>query len=307
MKKQHMVQDIDLSIIIVNFNTYKFLANCIKSIFRSTLGKLNYEIIIVDNASEDDSVKLIRRKFHQLRLIENRKNIGFSKANNQAIRLVKSNKYILFLNPDTIINNCTLLEMINFMDKNTRVGVSTPRVELPNGNLDDACHRGFPTPWNTFCQFSGLAKIFPSSQFFNSYHLGYENLDKIHEIDCCTGAFMLVKKEAGDNIGWFDEDYFWYGEDLDFCYRLKLHGWKVMFLPDIKITHFKGVSSGIKKHSEDISTASKKIKRQATSARFDVMRIFYKKHYQKKYPKLFTFLILLGIKIKEFLAFLFIH
>ena len=300
-----MKEKIDLSIIIVNFNTHKFLIEAIKSIFSGYFPVSRLEIIIVDNNSSMLSVGLIKKfirtlKFTNIKLIRNSVNLGFAKANNQGIK-VASGKYILFLNPDTIVSKNSLVRIVNFMGKNEKVGISTCRVLLPSGILDDSCHRGFPTPWNAFCHFSNLATLFPSSLFFNGYHLGYRNLDKIHEIDSCAGSFMLVKKEAGQDIDWFDEDYFWYGEDLDFCYRMKKKAWKIMFVPDETITHFKGVASGIKKHSQDLSLADTNTKLLATKARFDVMRIFYKKHYKDKYPAWLTFFIFAAIKLKEYL------
>ena len=183
------------------------------------------------------------------------------------------------------------------MDQNADIGVLVPYIKLQDGTIDDACHRGFPTPWNAFGHFSGLAKIFPNSMFFNGYHLGYHNLDSIHEIDAGAGAAMLVRRKVGEEIGWWDEDYFWYGEDLDFCYRVKQKKDKIIFYPDVVILHHKGVSGGIKKHSKQISSAGNKTRRVAQSARFDAMLIFYHKHYKKKYPKLVTFIITSFIRI----------
>lgn len=303
-----MKEKIDLSIIIVNFNTHKFLIEAIKSIFSGYFPLTRLEIIIIDNNSSMLSVDAIRKfigtlKFTNIKLIRNSVNLGFAKANNQGIK-VTSGKYILFLNPDTIVSKNSLVRIVNFMGKNEKVGISTCRVLLPNGILDDSCHRGFPTPWNAFCHFSNLATLFPSSLFFNGYHLGYRNLDKIHEIDSCAGSFMLVKKEAGQDIDWFDEDYFWYGEDLDFCYRMKKKAWKVMFIPDESIIHMKGVASGIKTHSRQISTATIDTKISASRARFSVMRIFYQKYYQSIYPSWLTRLVLTGIKLIESLVML---
>lgn len=291
-----------LSIIIINFNTYKYLARCLSSIFKSELRRDSYEIIVVDNASKDDSVNQLIKDYPHIRLIVNKKNIGFAKANNQALKKA-SGEYILFLNPDTIILKNSLSVTLNFMKKHGQAGVATCRVKLSEGRLDDACHRGFPTPWNALCQFTGLALLFPGTNLFNGYHLGYRDLDKIHEIDSCSGAFMLVRREAGSKIDWFDKEYFWYGEDLDFCYRIKEKGWKIFYIPEVKIIHYKGVASGIKKHSRKISSADKETKLLATKARFEVMRIFYRKHYQGKYPPWLTSFILMGIRVKEWLTF----
>lgn len=293
-----MDERIVLSIIIVNFNTYRYLENCLNSINKSGPIINNIEIIVVDNASKDNSVKFIKRHFPHIQLIKNNKNIGFAKANNQGISRSRG-KYILLLNPDTVVNKNTLPETLSFIEKHVNMGVATCKVVLPNGQLDDACHRGFPTPWNAFCQFSGLASLFPHSLFLNGYHLGYRQMERIHEIDSCTGAFMLVKKNVGKKIGWFDEDYFWYGEDIDFCYRIKRERYKIIYYPFVSVLHYKGIASGIKKHSSNLSTASENTRKIATQSRFEVMRIFYRKHYLNKYPSWLKNLIFLGIKFKE--------
>lgn len=305
-----MTKKIKLSIIIVNFNTTKFVVDCLFSIFQSSFPSDNLEIILVDNDSKKKNLKKaihemlkienLKRKI-RIKIIENQKNLGFAKANNQGIKEAKG-KYILLLNPDTLVERDTLAKMIDFMERNKNTGIATCRVVLKNGSLDDACHRGFPTPWRAFCYFSGISSLFPYSQFFNGYHLGYKDLTKVHEVEAVAGAFMLVRKEAGDSVGWLDEDYFWYGEDLDFCLKVKENGWKIMFVPYVKILHYKGIASGIKYHSKNLSTASKEIQALAMHARFQVMRIFYEKHYKKKYPRWLTGLILGGIKFKEYLS-----
>lgn len=310
----------DLSIIIVNFNTKDFLKKAIESVFRDLENsKLKFEVIVVDNGSTDGSQKYLRHierewyrniekskslnlyssKCLNFKLIENKKNLGFAKANNQGIKIAKG-RYILLLNPDTIVSKGTLPFMIKFMENNQKVGIATCRVELPSGQIDDACHRGFPTPWNAFCHFSGLAKLFPKTEFFNGYHLGYQKMDQIHQIDACVGAFMLIRRQAGEEVDWLDEDYFWYGEDLDFCFRVKKAGWQVMFVPDVKIIHYKGIASGIKNHTQQISTADKKTQKLAQKVRFEAMELFYKKHYQDEYPALVGWLVTKGIRFLSF-------
>ncbi|MBI2430668.1 MAG: glycosyltransferase family 2 protein [Candidatus Levybacteria bacterium] len=286
---------IKLSIIIVSYNTKDILQACLESVYRN-LPKDATEVIVVDNASTDGSVEMVEKEFPKVIAIENKENVGFSKANNIGLKKAEG-KYILFLNSDTVVCKNTLDEMIVFMDSYPHAGAATCRVELANGRLDDASHRGFPTPWNAFCHFSGLSRIFPKSRIFAGYSMGWEDLSKIHEIDACAGAFIIVRRIAGEEVNWWDEDFFWYGDDLDFCYRLKEKGWKIYFVPTISIMHYKGVSSGIKEISEHLTTADKDTKRRATEARFEAMKIFYKKHYQKKYPKFFTWLVLKGVDL----------
>ncbi len=292
----------DISIIIVNYNTKEFLKRCINSILENVSKKIKYEIIVIDNASADDSASVIlnlKSKILNLKIILNKDNVGFSKANNIGIKASEKSKYVLFLNPDTIMQNQTIEKMIEFMDKNKEAGASTCKLVMLSGKIDDASHRGFPTPWNSFSHFSGLEKLFPKSKLFAGYSLGWMDLSKTHEIDALAGAFMLVRRIAGEEVKWWDEDYFFYGEDIDFCYMLKQKGWKIYYVPTVFVTHYKGVSGGIKKASKEISTATEETKKRATRWRFAAMRIFYGKHYRQKYPWLITFLVDKGIWLRE--------
>jgi GT2 family glycosyltransferase len=310
-----MVQrKVDLSVIILNYNTRDLLRNCLKSVVGSRASVIGdqgssgkkpitshrspvTEVIVVDNGSTDNSAEMVEKEFPQFRLIRN-ENVGFAAGNNSGIEKAKG-RYILFLNPDTIVQKDTFKTMFDFMEKNLKVGAATCRVELPNGELDYACHRGFPSPWNALTYFSGLTKILPRFRPLTGYTLGHLSLKKIHEIDAACGAFLIVRREAGEEANWWDEDYFWYGEDLDLCYCLKKKGWKIMFVPKTKIIHYKGAASGIKKKSQGITTATKKTKEKATRASTAVMRTFFKKHYLKKYPRFIFWLVMRGIDLLE--------
>ena len=295
------MKHLDLSIIIVNFNTKDFLRECLESIEKNISGAISYEVIVVDNASTDDSVTFVDKHFPSVLLISSSQNLGFSKANNLGVKK-SSGRYVLFLNPDTVVYKDTIEHMVRFMDDTSHAGASTCYLELSDGTLDDATHRGFPTPWNAFSYFSGLAKLFSNSQFFNGYNLGWRDLEKTHEIDALAGAFMFTRREAGEEVDWWDERFFFYGEDLDFCYQLKKKGWKIYFVPEVRILHYKGVSGGIKKHSQKIATADKETKVRATLARFEAMKIFYKKNYMKKYPAIVTRFVFAGINLKKWLT-----
>lgn len=288
-----------LSVVIVSYNTKEFLKECLLSIADSQLTAI--EIIVVDNASEDGTVEEVQSNNVKLKIIQNEKNLGYAKANNIGVREAKGD-YILFLNPDTLVNKDAIKKMVAFISNHKDVGAVTCRVNLPNGNLDDSCHRGFPTPWNAFCYFSGLSRIFPRSRIFAGYSLGWMDLSKTHEIDSCAGAFMIVRRKAGEEINWWDEDFFWYGEDLDFCYRLKEKGWKIYFVPGASILHYKGISGGIKGHSKHLSTATRETKTRAINARFEAMELFYKKHYENKYPSFVTWFVSQAIKLKRLRA-----
>lgn len=292
---------IDLSIIIVSYNTKDLLKECVESIYK-TVGDLSFEIIIVDNASGDGTKEEItnpKSQIPNLIYIQNKKNLGFSTANNIGVKKA-SGRYVLFLNPDIVVYENTLQGMVKFMDGQAQAGAATCKLIMPNGKIDDATHRGFPTPWNSFAHFLGLAKFLGKTKLFGGYNLGFMNLSVTHEIDALAGAFMIVRREAGEQVKWWDEDYFFYGEDLDFCFMLKQKGWKIYYVPGFSVLHYKGVSGGLKKVSKEITTASKETKVRATKARFNAMRIFYKKHYADRYPWIITKLVYLGISLKQF-------
>lgn len=292
---------IDLSVIIVDYNATHLLLECIRSIRQTTGNALSTEVVAVDNGSAVPSMGHIQQRFPDVTGIRLDGNVGFAAANNSAVN-VASGRYVLFLNPDTVVHEGTLLTMVRFMDSRPDVGAATCFVRLPNGQLDDAAHRGFPTPWNALCQFLGLSKLFPRSKLLSGYTLGWQDLSVTHDIDALAGCFMMVRREAGDAAGWWDEDYFFYGEDLDFCFTLKQLGWKIAFVPDVSILHYKGMSSGIKKVSRHLSTADRATRAAATHARFSAMRIFYDKHYRSTYPASLRWLVLAGITAKQWFA-----
>ena len=292
---------IDLSIVIVSYNTKDVLKECLESIYK-TIKNLSFEVIVVDNASKDQTREEISKlEFPNFKFIQNKENLGFSKANNIGVKET-SGRYVLFLNPDVVVHSETLEGMVYFMDKEREAGAATCKVILTNGKIDDASHRGFPTPWNSFTHFSGLAKLFGKIEHFGGYNLKHLDLSQTHEIDALAGAFMIVRREAGEEVGWWDEDYFFYGEDLDFCYMLQQKGWKIYYVPEFSVLHYKGVSGGLKKVSKDITTADTETKKRSTKARFDAMRIFYKKHYEQKYPWFITHLVYTGISLKQFMS-----
>jgi len=293
-----MLKNKELSIVILNFNTKDLLNKCLLSVTKAIDKRQDIEIIVVDNASTDGSTEMVEQRYKSIEILRNKENLGFAAGNNIALRKCQS-RFVLLLNSDTEISPETLDIMLEYMKNNPQVGVATCLVRLKNGQIDDACHRGFPTPWNAFCHFSGLGKIFPLSPLLNGYHLGYQNLDKIHEIDACCGAFMMIRQEVGQKLNWLDEDYFFYGEDLDFCYRVKQNDWKIIFNPDVSILHWKGVSSGMKETSKEITTADLDTKKKALMASTQAMKIFYQKHYLQKYPKILTYAVLAGIDLLE--------
>lgn len=293
------MKKVDLSVIILSYNTKDLLRDCLRFVFASKLNHYNVQVIVVDNASVDDSVQMVKKEFPQVELIQSEKNLGFSGGNNLGLKKVVG-RYILFLNSDTEVVSEAFVEMISFMDKNPKVGASTPKALLFSGKMDPDCHRGFPTPWASICYFFGLERLFPKSKIFGQYHKFYLDLDKIHEIDAGFGTFMFVRKEALEKVGNWDESYFFYGEDLDFFYRIKKAGWRVMFYPKVLLYHHKGASSGLRKESKSVAMVDRRTRIKTAKASVSAMEVFYKKFYKDKYPSWLTFVVLSGIRIKGF-------
>jgi len=301
-----MKRKIDISIVILNYNTRQLLSNCLSSIKNAKKDGLNVETIVVDNASLDDSVNYVKKYFSWVHLVESSQNLGFSAGNNLGAKKAKG-EYLLFLNSDTLIVGESLIKMKEFLDNNPEIGAVTPKTLLFNGKIDPDCHRGFPTPWASITYFLGLEKFFPRSRLFGQYHKFYLDLDCVHEIDSGAGAFVFVRKSAFEQIGGWDENYFFYGEDLDLFFRLKQAGWKIMFYPTVMAYHLKGASSGLRKESAHVTKASRDIKLKVAKESIRAMEIFYKKFYRDKYNFLVTMIVILGIKIKGFFRYLYYY
>ena len=282
-----------LSVIILNFNTKDLLAGCLSSVLGSAgFEKGGLEIIVVDNASTDGSVEMLNNKFPHLKVIRNKINVGFSAGNNIGIA-ESEGKYILLLNSDTKVEPNTIRGMIDFMDEDKLIGAATCKLELGDGSLDFASHRGFPTPWNSFFYFIlPLARIFPKSGLFGGYHQGWKDFSVPHEVDVISGAFFMVKRSVIRKVGLLDERFFMYGEDIDWCYRIKKEGYKIMYNPHFKTVHYKKQSGRSCKNDRTL--------RKKTHSMFaETMGQFYMKHYVEKYPKLLTWLVKLGIGMKK--------
>lgn len=292
-----------LSIIILNYNSGDYLSKCLYSLDRSVT-KYKFEVIVVDNNSTDDSASFDPSQFKlDLLIVKNKKNIGFAAGNNIGIKKTnKSSSYLLFLNPDTIVNSDTIEKIVNFMEKSPQASASTCKVILAKtGLIQPECHRGFPTPWRSFCYFSGLSKLFPKSPLFSGYFLGHLDLNKTHPIEACVGAFILIRRQVGQIIGWWNEKYFFYGEDLDLSYQLYKHKFKLYFYPHCSITHYQGISSGIKNQSKKLTKASRTTKVYSAKASTSAMRIFYQQNLFSNYSPLTKFVVNMGINLLEFI------
>lgn len=280
-----------LSIVVVTYNTKDLLSPLLNSI-RMTLDswKKKTEIIIVDNASSDDTVEFVKKVYPDIKLIVNKINQGYAKANNQGIKIAQG-EYILLLNSDTILTSDVINKMILYLDKHADVGVETCKLVLIDGKIDPACHRGFPTPWASLSYFLGFEKLFPKIRLFSGYHLWYKPLNSIHEIDCPSGAFYLARRDLVQKIGFFDEKFFMYGEDLDLSFRIKKAGWKIIYNPSSYAIHLKKQSG--------ILSWDNLIKKQTCKAFYEAMKIFFDKHYQREYSSLIRRIIFIIIDIKK--------
>ncbi|MBD3750517.1 MAG: glycosyltransferase family 2 protein [Sphingobacteriales bacterium] len=230
-----------ISIVIVSYNVRDLLRQALDSLIDAAEG-FSYEIFVVDNASRDHTVEMVRAKYPEVNLIANEKNVGFSVANNQAILQAKG-EYILVINPDTITSSDTLHKVVNFMDTREDAGGLGVRMINGQGKFLGESKRGLPTPWAAFNKFVGLAALFPHSKFLNRYYMGWVREFETAEVEVLAGAFMFLRKKALDQIGLFDESFFMYGEDIDLSYRLKLAGFKNFYFPETYIIHFKGQST----------------------------------------------------------------
>lgn len=230
-----------VSVVIVSFNVRGFLENLINSLNRALEG-IDSEIIVVDNSSDDDTVEFVRNNFPDVKLIDNNVNVGFGRANNQGVA-VSSGQYLLLINPDAIVEENTIREMLAFSKEHPESGASSCKVLNADGTLQKTCRRGFPTPWVAFTKISGLSAVFPRTRLFGRYNLTYLNPEEEHEVDAIGGSFMFIPRRVFEEVKGFDEDYFMYGEDIDLCYKIKRAGYKVYYTPRTTAIHFKGEST----------------------------------------------------------------
>jgi len=281
---------LDLAIVILNYNTRDLLRTCLESVYAAQ-GSFSVTLCVVDNASTDQSSQMVAGQFPQAGLIISHENSGYSAGNNQAMRQLgfddpatdstRLPRYVLLLNPDTVLPPDALAQMIAFMDERPQAGVAGPRVRRPDGSLDRACRRSFPTPAVSFYRMTGLSRLFPKSRLFNAYNLEYLPEDAVHPVDAVVGAYMQVRGETIAQIGLLDEAYFMYGEDLDWAKRAKDRGWEVWYNGQVAITHVKEAAS--------------KRSRKARVAFYEAMWIFYRKHYRGQTPWLLDKAVLAGI------------
>jgi GT2 family glycosyltransferase len=317
-----------LAIIVVNYNTRDLLAACLNSVYASRCEHA-YHVIVVDNRSTDGSAAMVAERFPQATLIASDRNGGFGYANNLALRYLASQRdcpagkamgdrltasgprhsaqppgeipaagsshfrfpcdYVLFLNPDTVLSVDALQVTVDFREEHPKAAVVGPKVVKPDGTLDLACRRSFPTPASGLFKLAGLSRLFPKSRTLARYNMTYLGDDETAEVDSVMGAYMLVRARALAEAGLFDERFFMYGEDLDLAFRLKERGWKVFYYPAIEVLHHKGAAS--RKQSE-----------RSIREFYRAMHVFYRKHYAGKNIGPINAVVSLGITLRGWLA-----
>lgn len=276
----------DISIVIVNYNVKDFLFKCLSSVRAASEG-LNVETIVVDNNSVDGSVEYLAPQFPEVNFIKLDENIGFGRANNLAFSQ-SNGKYILILNPDTILEEQTLHKMIEYMESDASCGIAGCKVLNADGTFQMACRRGFPTPWAAFSKLFGLQSLFPKSKLFAQYNQTYLSTDETYYIDAVIGAFMFCRAELIQELNGFDPDFFMYGEDIDLCFRAKQKGWNVAYIHTTSIVHYKGEST-------------KRSSINEVKHFYNAMEIFVKKHYSKSF--IFLLFLKFGIYFRQFIAY----
>lgn len=268
----------DLSLIILSYNTQFWLKKTLTTLKEFYLDQTEYDVkaIVVDNGSTDGSIEMVKKECPWAELIETGENLGFAGGNNVALKKIRA-RYAMLLNSDLEFKeNSNLDLLIEYMDQHEEAGVITPRTHFINGSLDPACHRGEPTIWASLTYFLKLEKLFPQNKLFAQYHQSYKDYASIHTIDACSGATMMVRTAAMEKVGYLDERFFMYAEDLDWSRRFREAGYKVVYHPEVEIIHHK-YKSGIK-------SSSKKIAKTTNRYFYNTMLQYYDKHYADQYP-----------------------
>lgn len=280
--------ELDLGIVILNWNTRDLLRECLRSVYGSR-GGLTFAVCVVDNASADGSADMVRREFAQARLVESPTNVGYAGGNNLGLRAWgfgpgqnQAPRYALLLNPDTVLPGNALADMVAYMDARPGCGAAGPKLVLPNGDLDLACRRSLAFEAFVY-RMLGLSRLFPRSRRFGQYNLTYLSPDVETEVGAVVGAFMLVRREAICQAGLLDDNFFMYGEDLDWAFAIRRAGWDIRYNPAVTVLHVKRAAS--------------RQSRRAQVAFHEAMLYFYHKHYAATTPRWLGGLVLLGIHL----------
>ena len=291
----------NVHIVVVNYNTADLLRRCLEHAYAGESSH-PFTVSVVDNGSADDSLAMLRARFPQARAIASTRNRGFAGAVNLALRAIEADlppvedraarrhEYVLLLNTDLFLAPESLQVLTDFMERTPNSGVAGPRVEKPDGTLDLACRRGFPTPASSLYKLTGLSRRFPRNARLAGYNLTYLDPGELAEVDSVMGACMLVRVAAIDDAGPMDDSFFMYGEDLDWAWRIKAAGWRVYYVPATRVLHFKG------------ATTARQSERMIVEF-YRAMYLFYRKHYAPRAPRAFNWLVALGIVARGMLAY----
>lgn len=269
----------ELTIILLNYNGWEWVEKCGASLEAAGIDRdARITTVLVDNGSTDASLAAIRGRFPWMIVHALPENVGFAAGNNAALRKVTT-PYALLLNTDAeVAADADVVGFARRVFADEHVAIATPKIVLDNGALDHACHRGFPTPWNAFTYFSKLSRLFPRVPLLSGYERSWQDLQSAHDIEACSGAAMFVRMNAAREVGWMDEDYFMYGEDIDWCYRFVQAGWRVWYDPSEVVVHHK--------HKSGLRQKSWETRERTIRAFYDTMMLFWHKHYADRYPRL---------------------
>ncbi|MBD3225860.1 MAG: glycosyltransferase, partial [Caldithrix sp.] len=277
-----------ISVIIVSYNVREFLEHALHSVERALNG-ISSEVFVVDNASVDGSGQMVKKRFPDVHLIESDTNLGFSAANNLALKKARG-RFIVLLNPDTVVQEDTFSKLLDFFEEYPDCSAVTPKILNPDGTFSVDCRHSIPTPLTAFWKMIGFAGLFPRSRIFGKYNLTYMDENEISQVEAISGSFMMMRRSMVKKVGFLDEDFFMYCEDIDYCHRINQQGGKIYYVPNSQIIHYKGEST--KKNNLDYAVNFNRS-----------LYKFYKKHYQQKYVYPFKWLILLGTVLRAIFIF----
>jgi GT2 family glycosyltransferase len=288
----------DIFAIVVNYRTPDLTISAVEHLLASNVYGRHLRILIVDNGSDDGSAAYLTECFPEINIIASGRNRGFAGGNNLAIETIvdqlcddvdRDDTFVLLINSDVEVAPDAITTCVAFMESHPHAGVVGPKVVLPDGRLDLACRRGFPTPGRAFWKLTGLAKRFPKNPLFTGYNLTHLDEDQLTEVDAVMGAFMLVRLSAIDSAGLLDDTFFMYGEDIDWAYRIKQHGWRVFYVPTATVRHLKGATTRRQSYRMIVEF-------------YRAMWLFHRKHYAKSTFVLLNWLVVAGIVVRGGLA-----
>jgi hypothetical protein len=275
---------VDVSIVITTYNSRDYLKICIDSIKNNT-PKYSREMIVVDDASTDGTQELVQKQYPEINYIRNSENIGYVRSNNIGIRASKG-RYVLCLNNDALVLDGAINKLIDFMEINKNAGADGPKLLNSDKTIQLQCRRSFPAPMSSLYYFSGLSSLFPKNKLFGKYLLTYLDDKSTMEVDCLCGAAMVVRRDVLDKVGLMDESFFMYGDDIDWCYRIKQAGWKIYYVPEAEMIHYGGRGGSRKQSYRNIFEF------------YRAMTVYYRKHYAKKFFLPVNWLVYAGIWLK---------